>query len=1357
MALFSPAELVAIALSLKVATVAALASLPFGIAMGWLLARREFFGKSLLDAARVLTQSSNPAYAEIAGKVLEKLQAMQRAGVNLSLHVVHVGDSAPQAMAYSRAYTEMALDAKGRDVAVWVNGADVTGKVGTEEEALLHELVHAATAGALLHGSKVAASPHARAAKAIYEAAGAISEHISRRFEQAEQGKATLTAFEQDMRDGRNNAFRDMDEVVAWALTNREAQQYLDGIPYQGGQTLWTRFVQAVRSFLGLEAKADSVLSEVLAAAEQLMDATDTTLPAVKAFWHKRGLPMITQQAAGSHATQQPAAEQTQTEAFKRWFGDSKVVDSKGRPLKLYHGSDSKLETITPGYREPGAWFTSNYMVAGNYAHGDGWVHEVYLSIKNPFVADFSEWDGQGPVTIDGQEFGSNIEIVKHAQRNGYDGVEFPVGNFSEDTVTWVAFDATQVKSADENNGNFDPDDESIYHFGAADVRALKDGALAKSVGDGLRAITQTNIKQLGKHKLTDWLNIGLQFLGRRQLVDIYGGTLPMAEYDRLAAQMEADKNDIGATADELARRWGKLPDEARLADLMHDATLAQIDADSDVDYVSDDDKAQSAMLKGRFKQLTPEAQKVYREARDHYKAHHEAVKRAIVDRINRSELRSEKRAEIIKRMEGDFFKSVRGVYFPLARFGEYVVVVHGSDGKVVSVSRAETMDEANAMRQEMLKAFPTAEGYKVGRVQLGKEFLANRDMVGRGFMTELYEALDRQGLAPEQQLELEDTLGQLYLSSLPDLSWAKHGIHRKGTPGFSQDARRAFAQNTFHGARYLAKLKYSDLMQNELARMQKHVDDWAEVGDFDQPKAQRVVNEMNKRHDALMNPKSNPISTALTSAGFVFYLGLSPAAAAVNLSQTALVAYPVMGARWGFKKAGAALMKASEETVRGMNDLRTQLKDADEIRAYDEAVRIGAIDVTNAHDLAGIAQGEDAKVMWKMRPVMRAASFMFHHAERFNRQATFIAAYRLARDAGAAHQTAFEQAVKATYDGHFDYSSGNRPRVMQGNVARVVLLFKQFGQNMIYTVARNAYQSVAGETPEVRKEARKVFAALMASHAAAAGVLGLPLVGQILALASALGGSDDEPWDAEVALRNMLADAFGPKASEVMAKGLSRLTPWDISGRVGLDNLIFPDVQEGIQGQRMAEAFTTAALGPVVGMGVGAAKAAQQMAEGNYLRGLEDTLPLFMRNPLKAARFWSEGAVDKTGIVVKDEVGAAGALGQAVGFSPAEVRLAFEGRRAVHDADRRLNERRSDLMTQFARAAMDKDERRMNEARAAIAAFNEKNPGRRITAPQMWQSVRNRQRRIDQAEQGVYLPRTRRDAMEAAAFALTD
>ncbi len=47
---FTPAELTAIALSVKVASVAALASLPFGIAMGWLLARQRFAGKALVDA-----------------------------------------------------------------------------------------------------------------------------------------------------------------------------------------------------------------------------------------------------------------------------------------------------------------------------------------------------------------------------------------------------------------------------------------------------------------------------------------------------------------------------------------------------------------------------------------------------------------------------------------------------------------------------------------------------------------------------------------------------------------------------------------------------------------------------------------------------------------------------------------------------------------------------------------------------------------------------------------------------------------------------------------------------------------------------------------------------------------------------------------------------------------------------------------------------------------------------------------------------------------------------------------------------------------------------------------------------------
>lgn len=877
----------------------------------------------------------------------------------------------------------------------------------------------------------------------------------------------------------------------------------------------------------------------------------------------------------------------------------------------------------------------------------------------------------------------------------------------------------------------------------------------AQRVGDVLQRLSVTNLRQQAGFKATDYRGIGLQFLGRRQLVDVYGDMLPeLQRYSDLMARMDADKNEAGAGADQLAQDWAKLPDERALAELMHDSTLAQIDPTQD--FVEGDNKTDWTRLRARHQALSPAAKEVFARARDTYRQHMRDVRSAIKERIERAEMSSERRAALLKRMDDEFFGHIKGVYFPLARFGQYVVVVKGADGKVENVSRAETMAEADTTRRQLLAAFPPGKGFTVGKVLKAKDFVAERDTVGRGFMEQLYGVLDKQGMDAKQRAELEDALGQLYLSSLPDLSWAKHGIHRKGTPGFSQDARRAFAQNVFHGASYLAKLRYGDQLQDELGDMQRRVDAGATDGSFDSVKAQQVVDEMVKRHDAAMNPKTNALSTALTSLGFMFHLGLSPASAMVNLTQTALVAYPVMGARWGFAKSGAALLQASQEAARGRNDITASLT-ADEKAAFDEAVRSGVIDVTMAHDLAGIAQGEDRNVSHKLRPVMKAASFLFHHAEKFNRQVTFVAAYRLARETGADAKAAYAQAAQATYDGHFDYSANNRPRVMQGNVARVLLLFKQYGQNMVYTLVRSAQQSLKGATPEARAQARKALAGLLTTHAMAAGVLGLPMVTTLLAAASMLGGDDDEPWDAKVALQNLLADTFGQKPAEVLAHGLSRLTPWDISGRVGLDKLIFPDVQEGLEGQRLGESAMAAALGPVAGIVVNLFKGVEEMSEGRYVRGLETMMPTALRSPLKALRYGTEGVRDKSGIVVQDEVDAAALWGQAAGFSPSSVRNAYEGKSAIMGHDRALQARRSALVEQFAMAAMAGDEEGKAEAREAVAKFNEKNPNRRILPMQLAQSVHQREKRIREAKEGVYLPGKRRDALEAGRFAVPE
>jgi hypothetical protein len=881
--------------------------------------------------------------------------------------------------------------------------------------------------------------------------------------------------------------------------------------------------------------------------------------------------------------------------------------------------------------------------------------------------------------------------------------------------------------------------------------------------------IRQFDVAGKTGNTLAHYRGMSLQALGRRQLVDLYQQELPqLTEYDRLVQNMEAEKNDTGAEADGLAREWAGLDEKAmvgvgpaklpigpakypgmerKLAELMHDATLAKIDPQND--YQAGDDKAQWAALRAKYNALSPKAQALYVQARDMYATHYAKVRKAIAERIERSEMSDSQKKQTMARMDDDFFKKTKCVYFPLARFGSYVMVVKDAAGEVVNVSRAETLNEAETTRKQLQQVFPRDGGFNVSKVLKDAEFNPGRDAVGKGFMADLLNVLDKQGVDDA----LRDSVSQLYLASLPDLSWAKHGIHRKGTPGFSQDARRAFAQNMFHGARHLAKLRYADQLQSQLEAMDEHIKAYREIEEYDSVKAQQVVDEMVKRHENLMNPKTNPLSTALTSIGFVFYLGISPAAAMVNLSQTALVAYPIMGAKWGFGKASAALLRASKETVAAKNDISKVLQ-GDELEAYEQAVKDGTIDVTMAHDLAGISQGEDAKVTWALRPVMRAASFLFHHAERFNRQATFIASFRLAKEAGADNARAFEEAKKATYDGHFDYGAANRPRVMQGNVAKVVLLFKQYGQNMVYTLSRQAYLSMKGLTPADRAEARKQLSGILALHAAAAGALGLPLVGALLGAASFIGGDDDEPWDAEVALKNAMAEAMGPKAAEVMAHGLSRLTPWDLSGRVALDRLILPDVREGLEGQDYAEAMMIAAIGPVGGIFTGMAKGLQSMSDGKYGRGLEEMLPVALRNPIKAIRYAEEGAVDKSGVVIKDEVSLSGVLGQASGFAPSEVRLATEGKSAIYQHDKARMDRRKTLVAQFAQARMADDADGMAEVRKDIERFNSKNPTRRITPLNLAQSIRARQRRIDGAEQGVYLPKNRRDAMEAGRFA---
>lgn len=100
---------------------------------------------------------------------------------------------------------------------------------------------------------------------------------------------------------------------------------------------------------------------------------------------------------------------QTETEEFRRWFGDSKVVDEDGAPLVVYHGTTADVETFDTTSERPagqarkndlsylGSWFSTSQAVANKFAvKVDAWgdvvneeganVLPVYLSLQNPRV-----------------------------------------------------------------------------------------------------------------------------------------------------------------------------------------------------------------------------------------------------------------------------------------------------------------------------------------------------------------------------------------------------------------------------------------------------------------------------------------------------------------------------------------------------------------------------------------------------------------------------------------------------------------------------------------------------------------------------------------------------------------------------------------------------------------------------------------------------------------------------------------------------------------------------------------------------------------------------------------------------------
>ena len=743
--------------------------------------------------------------------------------------------------------------------------------------------------------------------------------------------------------------------------------------------------------------------------------------------------------------------------------------------------------------------------------------------------------------------------------------------------------------------------------------------------------------------------------------------------------------------------------------------------------------------LKPIWHRLSKEQQAKFREMRDYYikqgerfdKSLEENIKRAVEDQ----KIRKEMLAKLRQRQE----VRAKGLYFPLSRFGDYWLDFADENGErqyVMFESKAEMEDKRDRLRDAGVEV-------KSGMRAQGNE----GQQVSLPFVADVMNLIRSSKMNQHNADTLSDQVYQMYLRTLPGRSLRRHFIHRKGVEGFSNDAIRVLADNGFKQSRQQARLDHMDVLDNHLVNIKKYTEmspDNAEIS--------QITEELDKRHEWVRNPHRSAWAQKLTSLGFTWLLGLTPAAALVNLTQNLQVAIPVLGSKHGFAKTSAMMARTSKEFMR---DASKALRGADrkrgygvmgnylkgqELEAFREAVKQGVIDTTQAADLAGLAENPNAKYSGTWNKAMNIVGWAFHNAEVFNREVTFMTAYRLAKEKHGDHQKAIDEAIKDTWESHFDYSSTNRARFMQSDMAAVAFQFKQYSQNMTYYLWSNLAKSLKGETPEVKAQARKQLLSTFAMTFGIGGLGALPMwmIALPIDAAQAAFGDDDEPWSAEVELKSMLSEAVGKENAALLWYGSLP----SISGRISLNDLWVRSIDRDIDADKKYLEYLKQALGPVIGgIGFSFAQGLGDIGDDFGIRSAEKMSPKVVKDMLKMARYINEeGVFTRTGAQVIGDMSPGELVGQALGFSSGRANIQYDENNAIKNYEMHLSKRRSQLVNGYYTAHRLGDKQAMNELLEKIQKWNRSKYGRMnpITSKSLQRSIKSRINNLNKTNSGL-------------------
>jgi hypothetical protein len=218
----------------------------------------------------------------------------------------------------------------------------------------------------------------------------------------------------------------------------------------------------------------------------------------------------------------------------------------------------------------------------------------------------------------------------------------------------------------------------------------------------------------------------------------------------------------------------------------------------------------------------------------------------------------------------------------------------------------------------------------------------------------------------------------------------------------------------------------------------------------------------------------------------------------------------------------------------------------------------------------------------------------------------------------------------------------------------------------MYFRQMNNALRKIEGVTPQMRKNAQKAFAVSTFSQAAVAGLFGLPGVGIVQGILSAL----HPDMDLEKEMRDMLTDDDDPASywlGELAVRGFfNSALQIDWSSRTSMNQLLGFNEYSGFDPWNLG--------GPVPGLVRDGVMGVADVLQGNMGKGIVRMMPNVLKKPLELAQ--NDGEIS-LGRDITTPADSTEQLLHMFGFTPNRVSRAKRAMNMIKASNDMANERR--------------------------------------------------------------------------------